>query len=190
MIIVWITWTLGAGKGTIVEYLVQHKGFIHYSVRAFLIEEIEKQGMPINRDAMVHVGNELRAEHGSSYIVEQLYEQARSGGRHAIIESIRNPGEVQALKAKAAQENGDFTLLAIDADPKIRYERIMERGSETDQVGYQEFIMNEQREMTNTDPNKQNVGACIALADYTFINNGTLEELHEQIEKMLAKIHI
>ena len=44
MIIIGITGTLGAGKGTIVDYLVQEKGFKHYSVRNYLIKEIEKGG--------------------------------------------------------------------------------------------------------------------------------------------------
>ena len=43
MIIIGITGTLGAGKGTIVDYLVKERGFVHYSVRAFITEEIEKR---------------------------------------------------------------------------------------------------------------------------------------------------
>ena len=45
MIIIGITGTLGSGKGTIVEYLVQKRGFRHYSVREYLLEIIRKAGM-------------------------------------------------------------------------------------------------------------------------------------------------
>ena len=38
MNIIGITGTLGAGKGTIVDYLVQKKGYVHYSVRSFIAE--------------------------------------------------------------------------------------------------------------------------------------------------------
>jgi hypothetical protein len=58
-------------------------------VRAFLIQEIEKRGMPVNRDSMVIVANDLRATYGASYIAEQLYEQAKIHGDNAIAESIR-----------------------------------------------------------------------------------------------------
>jgi len=37
MLIIGITGTLGAGKGTIVEYLVKNKNFKHYSVSGYLI---------------------------------------------------------------------------------------------------------------------------------------------------------
>ncbi len=185
MIIVWITWTLGAGKWTIVEYLVQKKWFHHYSVRSFLIQEIEKKWLPVNRDSMVAVANELREKFWSSYIAEQLYEQAKKNGANAIIESLRALGEVEALKQKE-----HFLLFAIDADPQIRYDRVVLRASETDRISFEEFISNEQREMQNDDPTKQNLLKCMQLADYTFINNGTLEELNDQIASVLAQCHI
>jgi dephospho-CoA kinase len=134
---------------------------------------------------MVSVANELRAQHGASYIAEQLYEQAKLSWKNTIIESIRTVGEVEALKWK---EN--FYFFAIDADPQIRYERVVIRGSETDKISYEEFISNEQREMTNTDPTKQNVGKCMQLADHIFTNDWTLEELNEQIEEVLTKYNI
>ena len=40
MKIIGITGTIGAGKGTIVDYLVLQKGYEHYSVRSFIKEEI------------------------------------------------------------------------------------------------------------------------------------------------------
>ena len=80
MITIGITGTLGAGKGTIVDYLQKAKGFAHYSVRAFLIDEIKRRGLEVNRDSMTLVGNDLRAQHSPSWIVEQLYHQAQASG--------------------------------------------------------------------------------------------------------------
>lgn len=183
MITIGITGTLGAGKGTIVDYLVEKKGYVHYSVRAYLIEEIERRGLEVNRDTMTMVGNDLRATHSPSYIVEQLYNKAQASGCNCIIESVRTPGEVAALRGL-----DNFYLFAIDADPKIRYERIVLRGSETDHVSYETFIANEQREMTSDDPNKQNLKVCIEQADYKFDNGGTIEQLQAQVEEVISKL--
>ena len=183
MIIVGITGTIGAGKGTLVEYLVNKKGFVHYSVRGFLIEEISKRNLPVNRDSMVLVANELRAGNSPSYITDCLFEQAKQSGKDAVIESIRTPGEVESLRRK---EN--FRLLAVDADPTVRYERIVQRNSETDHISYEEFLSNEQREMTSSDPNKQNLSKCIAMADYLLTNNTTIDELYKQLEEKINNI--
>jgi dephospho-CoA kinase len=183
MIIIGITGTLGAGKGTVVDYLVKNKNFKHFSARNLLIEEIEKRGMENNRDSMVAVANDLREKFGSGYIAEELFNRALNSKDNAIIESLRTVGEIETLRKK-----GNFTLLAVDADPKIRYMRISTRGTSTDNVSFEKFLADEQREMVSIDPNKQNLSECIKRADFVIDNNGSLEELEEKIEKILQII--
>ena len=185
MQIIGITGTIGAGKGTIVDYLIQQYDFRHYSVRGYLTEEIKRRQLPVNRDSMVLVANNLRANHTPSFIIDELYKEALQEGKNAIIESIRTPGEVDSLRQK-----GDFVLLAIDAKPEIRYERIVSRNSETDQISFQTFLENEQREMETEDPNKQNLSVCIQQADYVLLNNGDFEALYQQISRIMNDLHI
>ncbi len=183
MIIIGITGTLGAGKGTVVNYLVREKGFAHFSVRKYLIQEIEKRGMPVNRDSMMVVGNDLREKHSPSFIIDKLYDQAIETGRSCVIESIRAPGEVDSLRRKR-----NFFLFAVDAKPEIRYQRIISRNSETDQVDYSTFLQNEAREMDTDNPNKQNLRKCIEVADVIFYNNDTIGALQQQVETTLDQI--
>jgi len=183
MLIIGVTGTLGAGKGTVVEYLVEKKGFDHYSVRSFLLKEINRRGMPENRDSMVAVANELRAQYGPSYVTDQLFNEASLIGKNCVIESIRTPGEINSLR-----EKGKFFLFAVDADPALRYQRIVERSSETDKISFITFMENETREMNASDPNKQNLKVCIGQADFLFNNDASKEALFREVEEVLTQI--
>lgn len=182
--IIGITGTLGAGKGTIVDYLVNEKAYLHFSVRSYLVDEIKRRGLPVNRDSMTSVANDLRSRHSPSFITDQLYQQAILAEKDCIIESIRTPGEISSLRQK-----GNFILLAVDAKAELRYQRIRQRMSETDAVDFETFMANEQREMHATDPNHQNLSACIRQADFVLYNDGSLENLHQQIDLILQTLN-
>ena len=180
--IIGLTGSFGAGKGAVVEYLVQKKGFTHYSASGFLKEEIVRRGIEVNRDSMIAVGNELRMTHGPSYIVDSLYERAQNAGGNAVIEALRATAEVQRVK-----ELGGF-VIGIDADPKLRYDRSIARGSEKDHVSFEKWSAQEKEESNATDPNKQNIFGSLKESNVVLVNNGSLEELQAQIESTLGKI--
>lgn len=180
MIIIGITGTIGAGKGTIVDYLVKNKSFKHFSARDFLVDEIEKRGLENNRDNMVMVANELRAKNSPSFIADELFKKALKENNDCVIESLRTMGEIESLRKK-----GNFVLLAVDADPRTRYERIIKRKSSKDNVSFEKFLNDEKREMESDDPNKQNLKRCIEMADFVIDNNGKLEELNFKLEEIL-----
>jgi dephospho-CoA kinase len=180
--IIGVTGTNGAGKGTVVEYLVE-QGFHHYSVRAFLIEEIERRGLEVNRSSMRDVANDLRATHDPAYVVETLYKRATETGGDAVIESIRAVKEAEFLKAHGAN------LFAVDAERPLRYERVVLRGSHTDKLDFDTWVKEEEREWHNEAAHDMNVPAVMKMADATFHNDGTREELFTQINQALARLN-
>lgn len=186
--IIGITGTLGAGKGTVAEYLTKKHHFTYLSVRNFLAGEVRRRGLMVNRDTITQVANELRAAHGPGWVVEQILTQALDQAKtfrqkNVVIESIRSVGEAQMLKTKEA------VLWGVDADVKERYRRIVGRASETDQVSFEKFLEDEKREWDNSDPSKQNLKAVIAMADVVLQNNGTQDELFAQVEAALTNIN-
>lgn len=179
--IIGITGTLGAGKGTVVEYL-KEKGFKHFSARSFFVEEINKRGLSVNRDTMVEVANDLRAKFGPGYFTQEALKRAGQEGGDVVIESIRSIGEAEYLKSQGA------TLWAVDADIHKRYERIAKRQSETDKITFEKFVEDENKEMENPDPTKQNIAAVMHMADAVIMNDGSQEELFAQVEEALKKL--
>lgn len=183
MMVIGITGTLGAGKGTVVDYLVKKKGFKHYSVSGYLKNILIKKHLEPNRDNLRIVANEIREKYGPDYITKKLFIKAKKEKGNSIIESIRNPKEAEFIKS---QKNG--YLFAVDANCKTRYLRIKKRASEKDKVTLKEFKEQEKKELQSINPNAQNLPKCIELSDFKFDNNGTMNELYEKIETVLAKI--
>ena len=173
--IIGITGTNAAGKGTIVEIL-EKRGFTHFSARTLLTKECDKRGLSGERHNLITVANDLREQNGPDYVIRSLYEMAKQHLGHVVIESIRSVGEIEFLKT----QNG-FQLLSVDANQKMRYARVLARKTVTDNISFDEFVAQEKQESTSTSPFKQNITACMKLADLHFQNEGTIIELEAKV---------
>ncbi len=180
--IIGITGSDGGGKGTVVEYLVS-KGFTHYSSREFIVAEIERQGLQSDRNQMRLTANELRAKYGNEFVVKQAYEKAKVEGKDkVVIESIRALAEAEYLKAQGG------ILLSVDADPAVRYERVQARRSDTDKVTFEQFLAHEELEKNDPDPSGMQKAKVMQMADYTIMNESTLEDLQTKVDELLKEI--
>ncbi|MBU6310825.1 AAA family ATPase [Patescibacteria group bacterium] len=177
--IIGLAGSFGAGKGAVVDYLVAKKGFTHYSASKFITEEILRRGLPVNRDSMTLVANELRAAHGPAYIIETLYGEAQKAGGNAVIESLRAVAEVRKIKALGGR------VIGVDARPELRYERSVKRGSLKDTVSYDKWLEQERAETNPDDPTKQDIFGALKEADLVIENNGSFADLDKEIEAAL-----
>jgi dephospho-CoA kinase len=101
--------------------------------------------------------------------------------RDYVIDSIRNPSEVAALR-----ELPGFQLLHFDAPREVRYRRAVQRGDERTPLSFKEFAVQEDREMESHDPTTQQLRATFSLADETVLNAGSLDDLKEQLDRLIA----
>lgn len=179
-----ITGTLGAGKGTVVDYLVS-KGFTHYAVSdTFLTNEAKKRGLEPDRKARHDIANEYRAL-GPTRLMEAVYEMALpsiDAGKDTVIEPQHSPAEVGFIQSLGGK------VIAIDADIHARYERIWQRGSAKDKVSFEEFKSFEELETNPTETTTNDLAGAVRVADVIIRNDGTLEELHAKIDEALAKL--
>tara|TARA_B100000508_G_scaffold102982_2_gene81381 strand:- start:4914 stop:5453 length:540 start_codon:yes stop_codon:yes gene_type:complete len=177
--IIGIAGTLGAGKGTVVEYL-KEKGFEHFSASKMLRAILESQGIVANREAYTVLGDELRSLNSAGPIAIQ-YALAKDTESNIIIESVHDVPEAEFLKEKGA------IMLGVNAPLEIRYERISKRGSEKDNVTFEEFEKIARHE--EEGGGKHNIRSVIAMSDHVISNEGTLEELHTKVDAFLKTLH-
>lgn len=170
----------GAGKGEVVAWL-EKRSFTPRSLSDVLRDELQARGVAETREAMIEAGRALRAEHGSAVLAERLRAKLQPD-RHYVIDSIRHPAEVEALRGLGTR----FRLLWVDAEPSRRFERLRARARPGDPETLERLLVLEGRERGSADPAMQQLDAVERLADVRLRNDGTLEALHAQVQEVLA----
>lgn len=187
MKIIGIAGTNGSGKDTVSEVLSNDYGWTFISASGdLLIPELKRRGLPLERQQMADLSTEWRKEIGMGAVVIKAVEeyQRRAKGKELgglVISSLRHPGEADQVHEFGGQ------VIWVDADPKIRYQRIYSRGQGAkDQKTYEQFLAEEQAEMAHSgDKAALSIGDVRAKADIFLENNGTLEEFKKMIQKKL-----
>jgi len=169
-----LTGTNAAGKGEVAAFY-RKKGYDYISLSDLIREELKNRSLPASRENLIAVGNELRENFGPDILARRA--ASRISGK-TVIDSIRHPAEIEYLRSL-----GSFILLAVDAPVEIRFERAKKRGRDESASTLEEFIKQENREKGNGGNNQQ-LDRCLALADLMIINDGSLEELQQKLEKL------
>lgn len=178
--IVGLTGRNASGKGTVADWLVQ-QGFVYFSLSDAIRTWLAEQGLDARRDHLIYGGRTLR-EQGGAGVLAQRTLAVLPGGRDCLIDSVRNPAEVEVLRQRA-----DFVLIEVTASEAVRYERLRARGRAGDAQSFAEFQRQEQAELTSTEPAAQQLHTTAALADVQVSNDGDLNALHAQLSQLLTQ---
>jgi len=160
---------------------LQTKSFYYHSLSDVIREEIRSRRLQPTRDLLIVVGNELRQKYGAKILAERVLARIEDD-KHYVIDSIRNPAEVEAFRAAK-----HFKLIRIEAPQEVRFRRILARRRESDPKTLDEFIELEKREAEG-DETSQNLVKVELMADHTLTNDGPLERLYPQIDELLLRL--
>ena len=173
--IIGLTGKNAAGKGEIADHL-KSKGFVYFSLSDALRDEATKQSLDHSRDTLIRLGTEMREKYGNGILAERINEKIKQNKGNFVVDSIRNPGEVEDLR-----KNDSFILIGVHADAKMRFERLMKRGRAGDSRTFEEFMEHEKKENNNEGAGQQ-LDKCLEMADKTIDSNGTIEEANKDID--------
>ncbi len=186
--------TNGSGKDSLMDLLVQH-GFLLFNTSDSLREISQAVFQSIDRggnDAPLgRVGNAFRTVYPGGMVELGLLDWwMRAGALPAemqpnglVIGSIRGTGEARRLKEFGGK------LVVVDADPRVRFERLKGRGRADDNITFEQFAEKEAADMAvgETDPTKFGMAAVIDMADIRLENNGNdIEVFKDHAAKVLS----
>ncbi|MCX6819810.1 MAG: AAA family ATPase [Candidatus Adlerbacteria bacterium] len=179
--IIGITGTLGAGKGTAVEYL-KTKGFVDFSSSGILKEILAEKGLPATRKNLSELADELMKQHQGG-VLSISHERAQKNGlENYILEAIHRVDEANYVKSIGG------IVWGVDADIELRFERITKRKEgEKDNVTFEQFLADSKREDEGGTGTGPNIRAVLAISDHVFHSNGSKEELYVEVEEALQE---
>jgi deoxycytidylate deaminase len=168
-LIIGFTGAFGSGCTLIAkEYFVKKRGFEYLSLSAELKRLFREQHdgkEPENRRELQEFGNELRKSNPSvlaDLIIQQI--EALGAEIDVVVDSIRNPAEIKALRDKYSK----FYLFAIFAEYDKRWTRV----KETYVSSRDTFDEDEFKDQGSNEPSYgQKISTCFFEADLILSNN-------------------
>jgi dephospho-CoA kinase len=167
---------IGAGKGTVAEYLADGHGAEGRRFSDILVDLLKMLYLNPDRAALQKMGASLRDQFGEDVLVnafKRYLEEATS--EIVVVDGVRYPNEVEMLKGF---ENS--LLIFITAPEKLRFERVKKRGEKGEgEISFEEFQRSEEQET------ERYLDLVLEKADHIVDNSGSLEELHKKIAAII-----
>ncbi|MBR0465636.1 AAA family ATPase [Candidatus Saccharibacteria bacterium] len=173
----------GSGKSVIVDHLTD-KGYPKVYFGGMIYKEMEKRGIERTEDGESEkkFREMIRETEGKDWVVRQVIEETKdlidAGQKRIILDGVYSWTEYKILKHEFPKM---MTFLAVVVDKHLRYERVAKRpGRSFDAAAIRE---RDRSEIENLEK-----GGPIVAADYYVLNNGSIETLCEDVDKVLKEI--
>jgi len=187
--IVGIVGKIAAGKTTVAKFF-EEKGFCRVSCSEPLIDllthnvsdyswvpELPEKTEP-TREKLIEFGRYLKEKYGGDVLIRLAIDKKRHC-ENVVIDGVRSREEVEAIKRLGGK------IIYVEAKPEIRYERLVRRKASKDKTirSFEDF-----KRADDAEEKLYYTSKLKDVADYVIVNEGTLEELREKVERIIADI--
>ena len=187
--IIGVVGKIAAGKTTVAKFF-EEKGFCRVSCSDPLIDmlthnvsdyswvpELPEKAEP-TRDRLIEFGKYLKDKYGGDILIRLAIDKKRNC-KNIIIDGVRSKEEIETIKRLGGK------VIYVEARPEVRFERLMNRKASKDKgiKSFEDF-----KEMDDAEESLYHTSELKDLADYVIVNEGTLEELREKVEKIIGEV--
>jgi len=171
---------IASGKGTVCQYLKEKHDAEIFRFSTMLRDVADRFYIEQTRENLQNISSAMRQAFGDDLMAKTIANDVKNAKSKIIaVDGVRRLPDIKYLK-----EVPGFHLVEINADQKIRFERITKRGENADdnKKTLAEFQQDEQREA------ERQIKEVATAAGFHINNNGTLDDLHRQIDEIISQI--
>lgn len=172
----------GSGKDTCAAYLSDKYAWpvIHFGRMVY--EEVQRRGLDNVKDE-VFVREDMRRQDGPAVFAKHVAAKAKhyfeQGEQVVVLEGLYSWSEYKFLDKEFGSQ---LTVVAITAPKKMRRRRVLDRQDSHRKYTLEQLIIREVAEIEALEK-----GGPIAYADYTIVNDGTMEEMVSKLEAIIIE---
>jgi dephospho-CoA kinase len=169
----------GAGKSEVARLFEEH-GFKKVRFGDITDEELRDRGLEPSEENERFIRQQLRKEHGMAAYAKLNLPMIDGSlkSSNVVVDGLYSWEEYILLKE---YYGGQFTTVAVWASPATRHARLAHRKERL--LTLEEAASRDKSEIENI-----NKGGPIAMADFTIVNEASLEELAKETERVLSAL--
>jgi len=169
----------GSGKSEVAR-MFRERGFATVRFGDITDEEVRKHGLKLNEENERQAREALREKHGMDAYARLSLPRISTAlkSMNVVVDGLYSWEEYTFLKE---HYGNDFTVVAVWSSPQARYARL--GGRKIRPLTPQEAAGRDRAEIENL-----NKGGPIALADFTVLNNSSMADMKQQVERIIDKL--
>lgn len=167
----------GGGKGFASKYIAKKYHYKIINMGDLVRALARKEHLKPTRENLEKLQAKY-SKYGKDFVIGRALEKASQMKCPVIFEGMRKPIQAELVKKKM-----NARLILVDANPKIRFERMKERR----RTGFSKTLR-EFNELEKKEEKVFNLKKTFSYADYKVDNSNGEKDLYNQIDKIMKKI--
>lgn len=175
----------GSGKSIVADELIR-RGYQFFRFGQITIDILKERGMEVNEVNERAIREGVRKEHGmGAYAILNMPKiDGFLQQGHVVGDGLYSWSEYKLLKEKYGDQ---LTVIAVYAPPALRYSRLAQRKPKPGDKDVRDRQMTPEQARSRDFAEIEHIEKAgpIAMADFTLVNTGTIDELIHQLRLIL-----
>jgi len=181
----------GAGKSEVSDYLLKKREFGYIRFGQITIDKIIEMGAKPSEELERQIREGFRRDYGmAAFAILNMPKIDKLIGQGDLIaDGLYSWEEYLELKKKYPDS---LIVIAVYAPPSLRYQRLVGRSDkhkDDHEKKFRSFTEDEAKSRDQAEIENSHKAGPISMADFTLINTGPIENLHRQIDSVVAEIY-
>lgn len=179
----------GAGKSVVADEFVK-AGYGYLRFGQLTLDEVKRRGLQPNEKLEKEIREGFRTKHGmgafATLNIPKFDELLKNS--NALGDGLYSWTEYKILKERYKDR---FFVVAVYTPPTLRYQRLVNRSKDVKndpKLRYRSFTLEESEARDYAEIENIEKGGPIAMADYTIINVGRMDEVIKQAREIITEL--